>query len=92
MQKEKYALILVHGKVQGVGYRKFVLNKAKYCNITGYVKNLENGIVEVVAEGTNLDMDNFIRFLRIGSAFSHVIGLEILAKIHAEYDNFRIIY
>lgn len=41
----------VHGHVQGVGFRYWVKSQAKKHNITGYAKNLEDGRVEVVAEG-----------------------------------------
>ena len=53
-------LLRVHGIVQGVGYRSFVASIAKRHGILGYVKNLEDGSVEVKAFGTDADLKMFI--------------------------------
>jgi len=49
------------GRVQGVGFRYTVLRLAKNHAVQGYVKNLANGHVEVVAEGTTAEIDAFLR-------------------------------
>ncbi len=41
----------VSGRVQGVGYRYFVTDRAREIGVTGYAKNLADGSVEIVAEG-----------------------------------------
>ncbi len=51
----------IEGHVQGVGYRYYTYRLAKRYGIRGYVKNLPDGSVEVVAEG---DGENFERFLK----------------------------
>jgi len=43
---------MVTGRVQGVGFRWFVEREAAQLNITGWVRNRENGSVEVMATGT----------------------------------------
>ena len=43
---------LVAGRVQGVGFRWFVEREAAQLNLTGWVRNRENGTVEVMATGT----------------------------------------
>ncbi|MEJ2636102.1 MAG: acylphosphatase [Calditrichia bacterium] len=47
----------VSGNVQGVGFRYFTYKRAKSYNLTGYVKNLANGNVEVFAEGDRGDLE-----------------------------------
>jgi acylphosphatase len=42
---------LVHGRVQGVGFRWFVQRRASALGVTGYVRNLDDGGVEVLAVG-----------------------------------------
>jgi acylphosphatase len=42
---------LVKGRVQGVGYRYFALRTAERLGVTGFVRNLSDGRVEVVGEG-----------------------------------------
>ena len=45
------ARILVSGRVQGVGFRFFVMQAAEGFGVSGYARNLPNGDVEIVAEG-----------------------------------------
>lgn len=52
------------GRVQGVGYRYFVTDIAREYGVSGYVRNRGNGSVEVVAEGTEPALQEFIGQLR----------------------------
>ena len=61
------AHILVSGQVQGVGFRYTVLQKALMQNVTGWVRNLDDGRVEILAEGTKEQLDDFIASLHIGN-------------------------
>ncbi|MDB5245116.1 MAG: acylphosphatase [Parcubacteria group bacterium] len=63
---------LVSGRVQMVMYRDFTQRKASALRLTGYVKNLPDGTVEVVAEGTRGALEKLIRKLHKGSIFAHV--------------------
>jgi len=56
----------VRGVVQGVGYRYFVLRSARDAGLTGYVKNLRDGSVEVVAEGPRESLETLARDLERG--------------------------
>ncbi len=53
------------GRVQRVGYREHVYNETFERNISGYVKNLDNGEVEIVAEGSEEDLRDFINEINI---------------------------
>jgi acylphosphatase len=64
--------ITIGGIVQGVGYRYFCYKKAFEYNIKGYVKNLYNGNVEVVAQGDEGLIKDFINELKIGGRYSFV--------------------
>lgn len=55
---------LFSGTVQGVGFRFTTKNLAKHFPVTGYVKNLDNGQVEVVAEGQEADLRVFLKHIR----------------------------
>lgn len=57
---------LVSGRVQGVGYRFFTREAALLEGIRGTVRNLDDGRVEVVAEGDAAAMERFERALRRG--------------------------
>ena len=58
--------IIVKGRVQGVGYRYFALMRALESGITGYVRNLPDGSVFVLAEGEEPELETFTDFLKIG--------------------------
>jgi acylphosphatase len=66
----------VRGRVQGVGYRYFVLREAERRNLTGFARNLADGGVEVVAEGPDESLRDLEARLREGPAFSHVESVE----------------
>ncbi len=57
---EKRLTLSILGKVQGVGYRYWTQKEAEKRGLFGYVKNLENGSVVIVAEGKEEDLRNFI--------------------------------
>jgi acylphosphatase len=67
---------LVRGRVQGVGYRYFVLREAERLGITGFARNQPDGGVEVVAEGKEPSLQELEARLREGPAFSQVEGVE----------------
>ena len=52
-----------YGCVQGVGFRWKACHTANHYGITGWVRNLENGAVELEAEGIREDLDALIRIL-----------------------------
>jgi acylphosphatase len=65
----------VQGDVQGVGFRAFVLDNALRLGLTGWVRNRDNGDVEVWAEGDRADLDKLLDQLRKGPRASHVINV-----------------
>jgi acylphosphatase len=65
----------VTGRVQGVGYRRFVQRHATRLGLTGYAANLEDGDVEVVAEGPVEALDEFEVILRRGPTLARVATL-----------------
>lgn len=60
------------GRVQGVGFRFFVINKAHVYGIAGWVKNLYDGRVEIDAEGKEQNLILFLQDIRIGPRSAHV--------------------
>jgi acylphosphatase len=57
--------MLVHGIVQGVGYRAYVKGQADKFSIKGYAKNLDDGSVEVFAIGSDDSIDAFANSIHI---------------------------
>jgi acylphosphatase len=69
--------LLVSGRVQGVGYRYFTRDSARALGLSGWVRNIRSGGVEVEVEGGRGVIDSFIEELRQGPPLSHVAGVEV---------------
>ena len=67
---------LVSGNVQGVGYRYFTWHAAESLGVTGFVRNLEDGRVEVIAEAADDVLAQFEARLSEGPSFSSVSALD----------------
>lgn len=67
---------LISGRVQGVGYRAFVVTMARRLGIAGWARNLEDGRVEVQAVGSRAQLEEFAQQLRQGPRFAEVTGVE----------------
>lgn len=63
---------VVKGRVQGVGFRYWVMSQARRLNLSGWVKNLPDGRVEVEAEGTYDNLFEMEQLLWKGPTLSRV--------------------
>ena len=73
MEAQNRRLIaVVQGRVQGVGFRYFVIDRALDLRLTGVCRNLRNGEVEVVAEGEQGALEALLVALRVGPRQAHV--------------------
>jgi len=66
----------ISGRVQGVGYRYFVQRSSARHQVRGYVRNLDDGRVEVLAEGREKAIEEFRRDLAAGPTYSQVTDIE----------------
>jgi acylphosphatase len=64
--------VVVAGKVQGVGFRYFTRNLAKKLGLKGYVRNLPDGTVEIVAEGDEETLRAFLKEIEKGPPLAEV--------------------
>jgi len=69
--------IVARGLVQGVGFRYFVYRVAVRLDLSGWVRNLYNGDVEIEAEGDRSLIEEFIKDMKIGPRSAHVKDLNI---------------
>ena len=67
---------LVRGRVQGVGFRWFVWRQAERLGLRGWARNLPDGTVEVVAEGSAASLARFAEALAQGPSAAQVDGVE----------------
>lgn len=82
---------VISGDVQGVGYRFFAMRAAARHQVKGTVKNLPDGDVEVIAEGSREALAEFRNDLAAGPSLARVSGLdEIDIPVSGRYVDFRI--
>ena len=62
----------VRGRVQGVGFRYFVVEEALSLGLRGYARNEHNGSVEVLAQGPRPALERLVTLLRQGPPAAHV--------------------
>lgn len=62
--------VLVYGEVQGVGFRRYVWSLAKRIGLRGYVKNLDDGSVEIVIQGNSDEINEFLKKLNSTQVFT----------------------
>lgn len=67
----------VSGTVQGVFFRDYTVEAAHESNLTGWVKNLKDGRVEIVAEGSPVNLVKFITLVKKGPEGSKVDEIEV---------------
>lgn len=69
--------ITVHGRVQGVGFRYFVKQVAAKWGVKGFVKNLYDGSVYILAVADTHVLESFCQDVEKGNSFSRVKELQI---------------
>jgi acylphosphatase len=69
--------IIVTGRVQGVFFRASAADQARILGISGYARNLNNGSVEIVAEGERARLERMIAWSHHGPSHARVDGLRL---------------
>jgi len=69
--------IVVHGLVQGVGFRYFVQSAGRRLGLTGDVRNLPDSTVEIVVEGDNGKIKEFVKAVKGGPSTACVERLDL---------------
>ena len=89
----KRVRIMVSGRVHGVCFRAYTCDRAGVLNVKGYVRNLPDGRVEILAEGEDSAVDQLILWAGRGPSYANVTGTEIeILEFKGELSGFRIRY
>jgi len=72
---------VVEGRVQGVGFRGSAREAAARLRVVGWVRNADDGTVEVYAEGPRSAVDSFLEWLRAGPPGARVDALKVEAAV-----------
>ena len=89
MMKKVRAIVL--GRVQGVWFRANTMQEARLLGVRGYARNLSDGSVEIVAEGEEDDVKDFLSWAHAGPSTARVDDVEVRWRSYTgEYTDFRI--
>ena len=83
--------IIISGTVQGVFFRKFIQEKAQQLDLNGFIRNLDDGKVEVVIEGKDENINLMLDFCKTGPQHAEVKGVEHKEIKHQGFDSFKIL-
>lgn len=83
-------ILRITGRVQGVFFRSSTKRKAEELHVTGRVRNVPDGSVEVFAEGSEEDLQELIKWCQEGPAGARVEGVEIQEATEEGGEGFRI--
>ncbi|MCX5898683.1 MAG: acylphosphatase [Proteobacteria bacterium] len=85
------AHVLVEGRVQGVFFRSETLSVARQHNLTGWVKNLPDGRVEALFEGTEEDVERAVQWCHKGPPHATVRQVSVTSEPYqGEFETFSI--
>jgi len=90
MEPKTARRFVISGRVQGVGFRAFAQHTARALGVTGWAQNLDNGDVEVHANGTPQHLDDFESRLRQGPRWGEVRSVTVLEVEVADSSGFHI--
>ena len=84
---------VINGYVQGVAYRTYVQDAATALGVIGYVQNMRDGTVYVVAQGERDTLKDFVEYLNEGSLRAKVAGVAVEWGTRAtNYEDFGIVH
>jgi acylphosphatase len=85
--------VYVSGRVQGVFFRAVTQQTAKGFNLTGWVRNMDDGRVEALFEGEDENVDKMLDWCRIGPPAARVENVIVTEKPYSgEFKDFTIKY
>ena len=82
--------LIIKGKVQGVFFRASAKDKADDLGIKGWVKNTPEGDVEIMANGNQMAVDEFIQWCRTGPSKAKVTSVDTRIVEEEDFTGFRI--
>ena len=89
---KKSVRLYITGTVQGVFYRGFIKESAEKLNVRGFVRNLEDGRVEVFLEGDADDVNKMIEICKTGPKHSQIRNVEVKDEKFQDLKTFKILH
>lgn len=88
---KKSTRLFLTGTVQGIFFRQFIKDNADKNDVKGYVRNLEDGRVEVFLEGDHLNVANMVSICSRGPTHSNIRHVEEKQESFQNFKEFKIL-
>lgn len=89
---KKSIRLYITGSVQGVFFRDFIKQNAEKLDIRGFVRNLEDGRVEIFLEGLPENVDKMIEICKVGPKHAQIRGVEEKKEKFQDFKVFKILH
>jgi len=92
LNMKKAVKVKVKGSVQGIFFRKFVKDQADKLKLTGFVRNLDNGAIEIFVEGEIENVDKLCEFCKTGPKHSVIKEVLVEEQPFQDFKEFKILH
>lgn len=89
---KKSVRLYIGGVVQGVFYRAFIKENAERYDVKGFVRNLEDGRVEIFIEGNPDNVNKMIELAKKGPKHSQIKNIEIREERFQDFKSFKVLH
>jgi len=89
---KKSVRLYINGTVQGVFFRMFVKENAEKYNVKGFVRNLEDGRIEVFLEGNANEVNKMIELCEKGPKHAQIRNVQITPERFQDFKVFKILH
>jgi acylphosphatase len=89
---KKSVRLYIKGTVQGIFFRQFIKENAERYDVKGFVRNLEDGRVEVFAEGDIENVEKMIELCKVGPRHSRIENVEIKEEKFQDFKEFKLLH
>ena len=86
----KHVNIKIFGRVQGVGFRYFIKQRANKAGLKGFVQNQQDGAVYLEIEGKGEEVDKLIKWCHKGSPWSKISRVDVRKDEVREFSDFSV--
>jgi len=89
---KKAVRVYIQGTVQGVFFRAFVKEHAEKYNVKGFIRNLEDGRIEIFLEGDPSEVNKMIELCKKGPKHSQIRKVDLKSEKFQEFKTFKVLH
>ena len=89
---KKSVRLYIQGTVQGVFFRNFIKENAEKDDVRGFVRNLEDGRIEIFLEGNSDDVNKMIELCNKGPHHAQIKNVEVKPEKFQGFKNFKVLH